>query len=242
MQTLPKSPIELSVKKDRETIMRRETRFKGKELHGWCRHMYRTMAIGFDYVDDKQVVMQRVLAPNKKYLIFLDLDETLTETNESPSVGIKGSRSEVDLDNYMQARVPPQLRTRIKLFLANISKRSDLDWFILTDNVFATTRCTIKLAFDIDTEPGTIIDRAMRSSFGDNFITKADFIALVMKERRKLGVTDAKIVFADNLTQHRDDVRNAIESARGDAFVCCENLERGLREQDINEIYRFINK
>lgn len=215
---------------------------KGPALAAWCRHIYLMREIGLgEWTEDSRIVNARVTDSDIRYLLFIDLDETLTAENE-PAKAFPSMSDEKIVDQYMAKRVPLEMRPRISALFATLAKRRDVAWFILTDNIFAAAKCTLKLAYNIDAPSGTIIDRDLRINKYEG-APKEAFIAWCIAMRRREHAPEARIAFIDNDVGHRNNVRNALAHVGTvDSLVCCDTLVTGLSEEHLQEVYRFLNR
>lgn len=222
----------------------------GDAARAWCMHAYRLKELGLPpSVDDIRMIWARVLSADAKFLVFFDMDETITKSNYPPSDaehGVKEPRGDEQVIEYITRRVPLDLQGRMKHFFDAISKRSDIEFFMLTDNQYWPTKCTVKLAFDFDLPPGTIIDRTIRQkkdAVGSTaeYESKGEFIERCLQARNCLRLPPTRVLFADNLKEHRDAVSKALKDLQyWEKFVCCNNLVTGFDDQHMIEIRKFL--
>lgn len=212
----------------------------GRLLTSWCKHMYIMNEVGLgDWSDSKEIFEFRLMNPLFKYLVFLDLDETLTKTNEAPPDFPRDGNDRV-VDEYFLTRVPPELRKQVKTLFTFLKNRPDIGWFILTDNLFIATKCSLKLGHDIDAPLGSIVDRYLRSKFYSG-MTKAKFLKYVIEKRLADGLP-TKTLFVDNDSGHRQEATSVLASIpNAITLVCCQNLVAGLNDKHIEQIENFLN-
>ncbi len=209
----------------------------GKDLVDWCHHLYIVQGMGLGgYTEKRSIIDARILNRDLRYLVFLDLDETLTATNDFIIDEPYGKK---EVESYMQGRVPAGLRTAVLIFLQKMAERKDIAVFILTDNIYEQAKCTLKLAYQIDSKPGSIIDRHVRAKYY-NGMQKAEFIEYAMELRKENDLPPIKVLFADNDLGHRTavDLKAFLNEWR--AFVCCPGLEHGLSRKDIIKMADFL--
>lgn len=208
---------------------------QGEELASWCKHLYIMNEVGLgEWTDDKSIVESRIASPTAKYLVFFDLDETLTTTNDGPNK--TNASSDQLMQEYFSNRVEQDLKDRVAKLFQRIKKRDDIVWFILTDNIYASTKCTLKLAHDIDVPLGSIIDRVFRAKHY-NSMTKAEFLKYVAEKRDGI-----KILFVDNDLNHQQTATEVFSKiAKLESLVCCQNLVTGLTDEHVEQINRFLH-
>lgn len=216
----------------------------GEALHNWCTHAIRLGTLGLRRdTDDLERVKARIMRPGIRNAVFLDLDETLTATNIGPSEHFAtNDRTVKQVEYYMRARVPDALRARVKIFLDALTARDDTEWFILTDNIYSMTRCTMRLAFDLDTPPGTILDRTVRAVPGALYTPKNQTIAELLALRDAAGLPQVRVVFADNMQAHRHGVDHLLASFGHDArHICCSDLTDGLSDANVVQMLDYVS-
>jgi len=142
---------------------------RGEALQTWCTHSMRLDLIGLPQQNSISISLERALRPNLRAIVFLDMDETLTAANVPPDeyfeeiLDESEESSDAHVAEYMKERVPQPLKKRVSALIKALEKSKDIEWFILTDNIYPMTKCTMKLAFGFETRPGTIIDRTIRT-------------------------------------------------------------------------------
>lgn len=189
-------------------------------METWCTHSMRLNLIGLPQPDSIDISLKRALRPNLRAIVFLDMDETLTAANVAPDdyfdemLDEDEEISDEHVNEYMRERVPKPLKKRVSALIRALEKDKDIEWFILTDNIFPMTRCTMKLAFGIETKPGTIIDRTVRQLIDahgrPSFISKSDLIETFIETRQNEGLPPVRVVFADNDPVHRAEVTETL--------------------------------